>query len=187
MTLKHVSSHRFADESSPGPPGRGLYLGIVALTAFAIGWLFVPLISGVGVYRVGAAAGVAVEMALLVWSVGRSRACRAPDSGQGVGATRGRFNKVLGAEMAGVLAVVVVGTIIGRPAIIGPGIAIVVGLHFIPVARLFGVRVFRRVAVVIVLSGVICLVAVLRDPDRLRTRLAINYLMSGILFVTAVI
>lgn len=80
------------------------------------------------------------------------------------GASRKRvyrtFSIVVAAEVVGILIVVRACAALGKPEAIAGVIALVVGLHFIPLARLFHVKVYYGTAAVLCLVSVVTWVLV---------------------------
>lgn len=162
------------------------YLSNIIVTVFAIAWLSFPLLSQAAVYRASAAAILIVELPLLFWLWFKWRALPSVSNGASSGLRR-TYNRITGAEMAAIFLVVVLCRMLGQPGAIGPAIAIVVGLHFIPLAKVFRIPLYNLTATMLVLAGVICLVAVVREPASMGTRLAVSYAGSLILLFTATV
>ncbi len=69
-------------------------------------------------------------------------------------ATAKAFGRINGLQSLGALVVIVVCNILDQPNRITGGIELVVGLHFLPLARLFGVRAYYVTGVVMSVCGI---------------------------------
>jgi hypothetical protein len=72
---------------------------------------------------------------------------------------RRRFLLVLAAELLAVAAIALFAGATGDSLVIAPSVAIVVGLHFIPLAAIFGVPIYRVTGSALVSVGAVALVA----------------------------
>lgn len=139
---------------------RGRAAGIGVMAVFALGWSAggvssLPVGAGRAVFGVCAAATLA--FAVLAARTGRS-AAGAPDDGSLTPEIRRRtgrrFLLVLGAEVAAVLVIGRVLAATGHTEAVPALVALAVGLHFFPLAPLFGVRAYH------VTGAALCSVAV---------------------------
>lgn len=162
------------------------YLSNIIAIIFAIAWLSFPLLSHATAYRVSAVAILIVELLFLFWQWVRWSTLTSISAGYD-SRLRRTYNRIVLVEIIGILLVIILCRILGQPSASGSGVAIVVGLHFIPLATVFKVPMYRLTAAMLILAGVVCLVAVVHDPNSLGTRLAISYAGSLILFFTAVV
>jgi hypothetical protein len=137
--------------------------GATFMFAFGIVWLLL------GLFR-GRSSPVWVRIALLLLGIGLgapiftlgSRASRLPhDVSQPMAEQRaanreiGRhFYMIFGAELAAIFVAVVVLRLIHYPDYILPGIAVIVGVHFVPLAALFKSPVFYGTGVLGCIIGV---------------------------------
>lgn len=165
-------------------PEKSSYLSGIIVTAFAMAWLFFPLLSQSAVYRASAAAILILELLLLFWLWLKWRTLPSVSNSASPGLRR-TYDRITWAEMAAIFFVVVLCRVLGQPRTIGSAIAIVVGLHFIPLAKVFRVPLYNLTAAMLVFAGVICLVAVVRDPGSMGAQLAVSYAGSLILLFTA--
>ncbi|MFD3436840.1 hypothetical protein ACFWU3_04960 [Streptomyces sp. NPDC058685] len=134
--------------------------GAIVLAVFALVWAFaggsgieaVPLSVAVGV--VAAALSVAGVVLAFRGAAGPAvRSVRLPEKwNRGVGI-------VNAAEVVAVFAVIAASNATGRPELIPPGICLVVGLHFFPLARLFDQWQYTWTAVALSVVAVVGFVA----------------------------
>ncbi|RFC71782.1 hypothetical protein [Streptomyces sp. AcE210] len=133
--------------------------GAIVLAVFALVWAFAggSGISAVGVsVTVGAlAAAVTVVAVVLAFRGGAgpaSRMVRLPEKwNRGVG-------MVNMAELVAIFVVIAASNASGHPELIPPGICLVVGLHFFPLARLFDQWQYKWTAVFLTAVAVVGLV-----------------------------
>jgi hypothetical protein len=124
----------------------GMMTGSSIMFVFAILWFllglsggrFFPLGMKVAVVVVGLALGAAI-ITLAVQAHRISRTAPAPtaeqlDAGRKVGR---RFGVINGIQWSAVVAVIILLNVVRRPDFIAPAIAVIVGLHFLPLAGLF--------------------------------------------------
>lgn len=133
------------------PALRGAAFGVSILAFFAVGWLgwgtggHLPVVAQICV--TAAAVLISVVLAVLAWR--RWRTTTPPQSGTpSTGRPFGRhFGLIIAAEWIGLAAVAAVLGATGHtdpiPAVVCAG----VGLHFIPLAQLFGVRAYYFTAI----------------------------------------
>lgn len=129
-----------------------------SFSAFALGpWQRVLLFSAIGV----------VSVALAIAAVRLLRqARRLPTSASEEARARGkaqsrRFFLVFAVEFASIFVAANLLGIAGFEGFIPPVIALIVGLHFIPLATVFGVRLYYLTGVLVSLVAVVALVALL--------------------------
>jgi hypothetical protein len=124
----------------------GMMTGSSIMFVFAILWFllglsggrFFPLGMKVAVVVVGLALGAAI-ITLAVQAHRISRTAPAPtaeqlDAGRKVGR---RFGLINGIQWGAIVAVIILLNVVRRPDFIAPAIAVIVGLHFLPLAGLF--------------------------------------------------
>ncbi|MFE3514599.1 hypothetical protein [Streptomyces sp. NPDC059166] len=121
--------------------------GTVVLSVFALVWAFAGasgLASGGAALAVEAAAAVvSVTAIVLAHRKGAAPTPRMVDLPHGWARSVGIVNAV---ELVAVFAVIAASNASGRPGFIPPAIALVVGLHFIPLARLYDQWQYRWTA-----------------------------------------
>ncbi|MFG2921760.1 hypothetical protein ACGFYA_09575 [Streptomyces sp. NPDC048305] len=121
--------------------------GTVVLSVFALVWAFAGasgLASGGAALAVEAAAAVVTVTAIvLAYRKGAAPSPRMVDLPSGWARSVGIVNAV---ELVAVFAVIAASNASGRPGFIPPAIALVVGLHFIPLARLYDQWQYRWTA-----------------------------------------
>jgi hypothetical protein len=78
---------------------------------------------------------------------------------------RRRYNRLGLLELLAVVAVVAAGVLSGRPGLIPAAVCVVVAVHFVPLAGVFGVPSFLRVAWVLGVVGLVGLAVSWNDPD----------------------
>ena len=110
----------------------------------AVAW---PALYGVFIALVGAS--------IYTIRKGNARAAftAAPDSSWRL--VRGRFHVITGMEAGGCALAVALALVWHRPELVALGISLVVGLHFLPLARLFRVRIYYLVGRAIVLCDLL--------------------------------
>jgi hypothetical protein len=69
-----------------------------------------------------------------------------------VAAINHKFRVVLGIELLAIAAVVILFNLLRRPTFILPAVAVIVGLHFIPLAGIFGAQIFYSTGMAMVLT-----------------------------------
>ncbi|MFG2428993.1 DUF7010 family protein [Streptomyces sp. NPDC048590] len=121
--------------------------GTVVLSVFALVWAFAGasgLASGGAALAVQAAAAVVTVTAIvLAYRKGTAPSPRMVDLPRGWARSVGIVNAV---ELVAVFAVIAASNASGRPGFIPPAIALVVGLHFFPLARLYDQWQYRWTA-----------------------------------------
>ncbi len=138
---------------------RGRFLGALIVGLFAAIWSFFGLGAAFGdgpVRMLGPAISVAVVVAAS--RLGGSRA--GPDWRR----ARRPFLVVFGAEILGVIVVANLAAYLGRLDLVLPGISLIVGAHFLPLARLFGRPRYVPVGLLIMALAIASLL--LREPSR---------------------
>jgi hypothetical protein len=144
---------------TPGrsPTLRGNATGVTILAFFAVAWLgwgtgdHLP--AAVQVPMMVGAVALSAVLAVVAWRRWRNTTVSAPEPSWGPDTGR-RFGLIVGVEWVGVSAAAFAVSVTGHPDAIAAVVCAGVGLHFIPLARLFGVRVYH------VTAGVLCALAV---------------------------
>ncbi|MFE5240987.1 MULTISPECIES: hypothetical protein [unclassified Streptomyces] len=112
--------------------------GTVVLSVFALVWAFAGASglasSGAALSVEIAAVPVTVAAVLLAYRKGAAPSPRMVDLPENWARSVGVVNVV---ELAAIFAVIAASNASGRPGLIPPAIALVVGLHFVPLARLY--------------------------------------------------
>ncbi|MFD2078404.1 hypothetical protein SAMN05421678_11454 [Actinopolymorpha cephalotaxi] len=129
------------------PEVRGRAVGIVVMSFFAFGWTGWGLSTGVpaGVANVVRIVSALCLLSLLGWAILAFRRSASLHPGttdyqsRRVGRT---FGIVVGAEFLGLFVVAAVLGRTGHPEVIAPVVCLGVGIHFFPLRRLFGVRLY---------------------------------------------
>jgi hypothetical protein len=140
----------------------GMGRGAMVLSLFGALWLGLS-VQAAGAWTIPLATLLAVVFILLVilsWlSISRGKALRElhPDPSVGAYAARirKRFRLICILEAAGIVLAIIVPQAIHRPYLVADWIAIVVGIHFAPLASLFRAGVYYVTAVAIVAWGVV--------------------------------
>jgi hypothetical protein len=146
-----------ATATEPDPELRGRAIGVTVLSFFALAWLgwgtggHLP--NGPQVGLMVLAATVSIAVSVYAWSLFRRGRPVPVDRAMGVDVGRS-FGLIVAAEWIGlgVVAGVLGGT--GHPNVIPAVIAAGVGIHFVPLARLFHVREYYATA------ALLCLIAI---------------------------
>lgn len=149
----------------PAGAVRGHASGVIFMAFFGTLWASIGA-GGLGAWGTPwtTIAVLSIGAALLVGGVALWRgAGRLGDagSGDGDGPPMGRsFWVIFGLEGAAIFIASIVCNAIGRFDLFFPIMAIIVGIHFLPLARLFGIPLYYAVGTLLCLIGLICLVAV---------------------------
>lgn len=133
---------------------RGIAIGSLVLTGFGALWLVLGIRFLLGfdwrvLFGLGLIALALVSGALRVWSAAQ-HLTPGPSSGENVAGPA--FGIVTTVEFGLIFATVLVCRLAGRGELILPIIALIVGLHFIPLAAIFGVRIYYVTGIAIVLA-----------------------------------
>jgi len=147
---------------------RGFVSGASILTGFGTLWALgnqsgLPT-GGQGILLVGTAAIctiLAVTNIRLWLQAGRLPTSPVPEETTYWEKAGPRFGLVFGAEIALIVVISSVLSRIGHETLIPPAIALIVGLHFLPLARLFHLPIYSATGIAMSLLAVGCLVAVL--------------------------
>ena len=139
----------------------GRAIGALVLTGFAAGWMLFAF-RFVKRFGWGTLLGTIVITAGLCWGAARQmqRARRMPHAAVASPPTAAaretgrQFQIVLALEWIPILAAVIIFRRMKRPDFILPTIALIVGLHFIPLARVFGVPLYYASGTAIVLVAI---------------------------------
>ncbi|MET9022460.1 hypothetical protein ABZV93_21020 [Actinopolymorpha sp. NPDC004070] len=129
------------------PEVRGRAVGIVAMSAFALVWTAWGPSTGVppAIQNAGRIVSALCFLGLAGWAVlafrrsASLRPGRDDYQSQRVGRT---FGIVVGAEFLGLFVVSAILGRTGHPEVIAPVVCLGVGIHFFPLRRLFGVRLY---------------------------------------------
>ncbi len=162
--------------------------GTVVLSVFALAWAFAGA-SGTG--PATDVVPVAVETAALVITavvlyLGLRKDARPsprtvdlpPNWARGVG-------MVNGAELLAVVAVIATANASGRPAYVPVGIALVVGLHFFPLARLYDQWQYRWTGALMTAVAVVGAVLALAGPSAGTVRAVVGLACAAVLWGSA--
>jgi hypothetical protein len=168
---------------------RGAALGALVLTAFGSVWAVLPLASletpqGLPIALVAVVAvvlmGLAIRRALTADSLPSPEDEEAAQQGRRAGMAFGVIFALEGATIG--VGAVLLGKA-GLSAWIPPFAAVVVGLHFLPLARVFRVRLYTWTGTATVVWALLCMAA----PQPWLRLLALGLGMGAILFGTAAI
>ncbi len=96
-----------------------------------------------------------------------------------------RFLLVLAVELFAIAAIAGFATAVGDSLVIAPTVAIVVGLHFIPLATIFAVPVYRATGAALVLVGGVALAVRLGGSGASATLAVAGLGTSAVLWATA--
>jgi hypothetical protein len=136
---------------------RGRAAGTALLAFFALGWTAcgisaIPTTVGLVLFAIAAAGSL--TLAALALAMSRRAATAPTDGGPGRGrATGRRYGIVVAAEWIGIFVVARLLAATGHSQLIPAAIALGVGIHFFPLAKLFGIRAYHLT------GAAICLVA----------------------------
>lgn len=161
--------------------------GAVVLSLFAVLWAAVAA-SGVAPaaawpVRIGAVL-VAVAIIALALRPGASALPDRPRSlPEGWHRTVGLVN---GGQFVLIAVVVAVGVLAGVPQIVPPAVCLVVGLHFLPLARLFDQPQYTATAIGLCVAAVLGGAVLLTGPSLEVSRLVVGGLAALVLWATAV-
>ena len=140
------------------PEVRGRSAGVVVCAVMGFAWAA----SAVGVLPVPAAIpGLTTSMVIAAALLVGARRLRSSDSaprnaslpGESAGPMRRRFNVVVLAEFVGIAAAINVLSRIGHTEWIAASVCAAVGLHFLPLARMFRVRLYHATAAAMCLAA----------------------------------
>lgn len=141
--------------------------GTVVLSVFALVWAFAGASglasSGAALAVEIAAVPVTVAAVLLAYRKGAAPSPRMVDLPENWARSVGVVNVV---ELAAIFAVIAASNASGRPGLIPPAIALVVGLHFVPLARLYDQWQYKGTAVLlsaVAVAGFVLFAAGLSD------------------------
>jgi hypothetical protein len=126
--------------------------GALVLTLFGAIWLAAANFVAGGSLAVYAL--IAMLAAVLIVASRRSSQWKENAGSGWDAATAKAFGRINGLQSLGALVVIVVCNILDQPNRIPGGIELVVGLHFLPLARLFGVRAYYVTGVVMSACGI---------------------------------
>ncbi|WP_121721135.1 hypothetical protein [Streptomyces sp. E2N171] len=185
-------------ESAPTPPASDAEClaltrqlrrrGTVVLSVFALAWAFAGA-SGTGpatdVVPVAVEAAALVITAVVLYLGLRKDARPSPRTvdlppnwARGVG-------MVNGAELLAVVAVIATANASGRPAYVPVGIALVVGLHFFPLARLYDQWQYRWTGALMTAVAVVGAVLALAGPSAGTVRAVVGLACAAVLWGSA--
>jgi hypothetical protein len=126
---------------------RGMLIGCAVMFGFGILWIVVGLSGGrfsPGWVRIGlAAAGGVLAAWISLFTIrylrGHQRAAPAPPPEQAMLARRigRRFGRINAVQWGAIIAAIIALNVIHRTGFIAPAIAVIVGIHFLPLAALF--------------------------------------------------
>jgi hypothetical protein len=164
----HADGSQGAGTLNPIGPSRaelrGRAAGNMMLACFALGWTgcgisSFPNVLGISIFIVAAAASATI-VALAIRSVRRAPTslstvtapspASASDTGPAIGR---RYGLIVTAEFLGIFATVRILAATNHPTAISAAIATIVGIHFFPLARLFGVPAYDRTGTALCVAG----------------------------------
>ncbi len=169
---------------------RGAAIGALVLTGFGGFWAFESVVNQPEArtweYVAAGVTGALLAGLCVLRLVGASNLAEADDPALAARAGRRMgmsFGIIFGIE--GLLIGAAAGALAraGRPLLIPVAIALIVGLHFFPLARVFQVRVYD-------LTGLLCVVAGLGSllvPDGPARLVALGFAMTAVLWISATV
>ncbi|MET7933251.1 hypothetical protein [Streptomyces sp. NPDC005322] len=139
--------------------------GVGFFALFGLGWWLMGASAfGGWVWLVVIAAGCAVTVGLMLAA---RRVLQAPAGGPLPVDRRRRFHQINGLQWLLIVAIAVVCGRAGVPVLIPPMVALIVGLHFLPLAAVFAQPRLRIPAALLIAAGAVGLTVWLADgPDR---------------------
>ncbi|MFH8436546.1 hypothetical protein ACH4A3_15160 [Streptomyces sp. NPDC018007] len=150
--------------------------GVGFLALFGFGWWLLATSAFGGMARlVEAVAGCAVTVGLMLAA---RRVLPASAGGPFPADRRRRFNQVNGVQWLLIVAIAVVCSRAGAPVLVPPLVAMVVGLHFLPLAAVFEQPRLRVPAVLLVVAGSAGLAVWLMDGSASAVRLTVGLLAA---------
>jgi hypothetical protein len=174
-----------ATRSNQGP----LAQGILTMVVFGLGWALVAA-AGLTSSAPGriAAGAVAVVLAVLVAGLAL-RSGAAPSARRGrSSANPGRdFVRVNVAQTVLILVAVLGFARADHPLLIAPATGLIVGLHFFPLARIFGVRLYLVTGAVLVLIAAAAFVLVTTDAPDSAVLVAVGLPAAATLWCTSLL
>ncbi|MEU5195054.1 hypothetical protein AB0G86_13510 [Streptomyces scabiei] len=157
--------------------------GVGFLALFGLGWWLLGSSAFAGVVRpVLIAVGCAVAVGLMLAA---RRFLPASAGGPFPAGRRRRFNQINGLQWLLIIAVVAVCHQVGVPVLVPPLVAVVVGLHFLPLAVVFEQPRLRVPAALLVASGVAGTTVWLADGPDENVRLVVGLASAFSLWATA--
>lgn len=147
----------------------GMSSGALVLIFFAILWATFSLagLNEQAALIVEVTAGV-VTLALLAFGITTLRAARrlpmeemSPEDQASGKKTHRRFNIICALEFGAIAVAVVVLRLFQHPEAIAPMTCLIVGLHFLPLAPLFHVRIYTMLGIAVSILGAVALLALL--------------------------
>ncbi len=167
---------------------RGAAIGALVLSWFGAFWAFASIVHWPAAPPWAYAAAGLPVVALTLFSASRivGSATLPPANDEAEAAREGKrmgrnFGIVCGIEFALIGAAAAALGSTGHPLLIPVAIALIVGLHFLPLARVFGLRVYTFTGVLCVA----CSLASLLVTDETARLLALGLAMAAVLWVSA--
>ncbi|MFE6131031.1 hypothetical protein ACFQ6Q_22655 [Streptomyces sp. NPDC056437] len=160
--------------------------GAIVLAVFALVWAFAGG-SGIEAAAVSVAVGVAAAALSVAGVVLAFRGAAAP----AVRSVRlpEKWNRGVGivnaAEVVAIFAVIAASNATGRPELIPPGICLVVGLHFFPLARLFDQWQYTWTAVALSVVAVVGFVAIAAGTTSETARVVVGLGAAVVLWLSS--
>ncbi len=172
---------------SPEPSGPAVVNGgVFVLTGFGVAWALTGLTGlrgGVALGVGGVVTGVTVGALLLAarrgGARGPSRRGSIPPEGW-----RARFDRIGLVQAVAIAAVIAVAAAAGLPEAIPVGVCLVVGLHFFPLAGVFGLALYRWTGLGLLAAAGLGL-ALLLAQDVDRARAVTGFAAAAVLWATA--
>ncbi|MFM9587886.1 hypothetical protein ACKI1J_00100 [Streptomyces scabiei] len=158
--------------------------GVGFLALFGLGWWLLGSSAFAGVLRpvlIGAGCVVAVGLMLAA-----RRLLPASAGGPFPADRRRRFNQINGLQWLLIIAIVAVCRLVEVPVLVPPLVAVVVGLHFLPLAVVFEQPRLRVPAVLLAASGAAGTIVWLADGPDETVRLVVGLASAISLWATAV-
>lgn len=173
------------DNTTSKPAPHNTSLGILYMMIFSILWLSNPLFSTDPVNIIAGIIIVAIELIVILPPYIKLLR-QAPDGANRLdNATNTKFGLIGAAEAIGIVAVIALCNNLHTPNAISGAVAIIVGLHFIPLARLFKMGLYNYTGAAIVAIGVIGLMFVNQLFENSITMYFVPYLTALVLFATS--
>jgi len=157
---------------------KSAYFGVLFLLLFGMAWLIAPILSSNTMHNSLAWLLFVAEAVFLLWAIRKWRKLPGAPTKRAVNQ---KFNFILGMESIAIVAAVFVCRALQVSDATGAAIAIVVGVHFIPLAKLFALPLYNLLAVLLVIAGAACFAIIVTHPNNLSATLSIDYAVSAIL------
>jgi uncharacterized protein DUF7010 len=168
----------------------GIAQGVIVMTGFSAAWGIVAATAAPSTVAVVVLIVLAVAIAAAVAVVGLRMAARSAERGttRRVAANSRKVFNLVNAGQTVLILIAVFGLVkAGHPALIPAAVCFVVGLHFLPLARVFDVRTYWLTGALLIAVGIVGALVFAYDADSALARAVVGIPAAVALWITSLL